>query len=128
MSVINNLLSILAEKGLRQADLCKAINVNSSTVTNWKIRNSDPPAKYIMPICKFLNITPEYLLTGKENKNNEFLSNPDFDDLKKEYKKFLNIIEYIRILPEEEQWKAVFKLEDVLKKEYPIDTIRKNYW
>ncbi|MCM1232050.1 MAG: helix-turn-helix domain-containing protein [Ruminococcus flavefaciens] len=74
MSIIDNVLSILEKNGLTQMDLCRAIGVKSSTVTNWKTRNTDPPAKYIIPICEFLNVTPEYLLTGKEKVKNTTIS------------------------------------------------------
>lgn len=67
MFIINNLLSLLEKKGLKQADLCEAIGISSSTMTNWKNRGTDPPAKYIIPICEFLDITPYLLLTNKEN-------------------------------------------------------------
>lgn len=66
LSIINNLLLFLEEKGLKQADLCDAIGISSSTMTNWKNRGTDPPAKHIIPICEFLNISPYILLTGKE--------------------------------------------------------------
>lgn len=36
-------------------------------MTNWKNRGTDPPAKYIIPICEFLDITPYLLLTNKED-------------------------------------------------------------
>lgn len=75
MSIINNLLLILEKKELTQTDLCNAIKVNSSTLTNWKTRNTDPPSKYIIPICEFLDVTPEYLLTGTERPNNTNISN-----------------------------------------------------
>ncbi len=74
MSIIDNLLNILEEKGLSQADLCKHLGINTSTMTNWKQRGTDPSAKYIIPICEFLDITPYLLLTGKEKeytKNDE---------------------------------------------------------
>lgn len=62
LSIINNLLQILNEKKIKQADLCAAIHINTSTMTNWKNRNTDPPAKYIIPICEFLGISPYKLL------------------------------------------------------------------
>ncbi len=67
MFIINNLLLLLEKKGLKQADLCEAIGISSSTMTNWKNRGTDPPAKYIIPICEFLNITPYLLLANKES-------------------------------------------------------------
>lgn len=57
---------LLEKKGLKQADLCDAIGISSSTMTNWKNRGTDPPAKHIIPICEFLNISPYILLTGEE--------------------------------------------------------------
>ena len=43
-------------------------------MTNWKNRGTDPPAKYIIPICEFLDITPYLLLTNKESSPQEQLS------------------------------------------------------
>ncbi len=74
MFIINNLLSLLEKKGLKQADLCEAIKISSSTMTNWKNRGTDPPAKYIIPICEFLDITPYLLLTNKESSSKNELS------------------------------------------------------
>lgn len=45
--------------------LAKALGTAPSTVSSWKIRHSDPPAKYIVPIAEFLGVPPLYLLTGK---------------------------------------------------------------
>ena len=66
MSIINDILRLLEEKGKKASELCAYINVNTSNFTNWKNRNTDPPAKYIYPICEFLGVSTDYLLTGKE--------------------------------------------------------------
>ena len=66
MSIIDNLLQLLDEKGLSQADLCKYLGTNTSTMTNWKQRGTDPAAKYIIPICEFIDVSPYMLLTGNE--------------------------------------------------------------
>lgn len=66
LSIIDNVLSYLDKKEIKQSDLCNHIGINTSTMTNWKNRKTDPPAKYIIPICEFLDISPYVLLTGKE--------------------------------------------------------------
>lgn len=66
MSLINDIIVILERKKKKQSELCTYLGINTSTMTNWKNRNTDPPAKYIIPICEFLEVSPYYLLTGKE--------------------------------------------------------------
>lgn len=67
MTVSERFFQLLDEKNLRAADLCKILNIGTSVTTGWKNRNTDPPAKYIMQICEFLDVTPEYLLTGTDS-------------------------------------------------------------
>lgn len=90
MFIINNLLSLLEKKGLKQADLCEAIGISSSTMTNWKNRGTDPPAKYIIPICEFLDITPYVLLLNKEISSRNELSN-DENEMISIYKRLSDI-------------------------------------
>lgn len=67
MTICERFFHLLDEKNLRAADLCKILNIGTSVTTGWKNRNTDPPAKYIMQICDFLDVTPEYLLTGSDS-------------------------------------------------------------
>lgn len=67
--IIQRIITILNEKSLVAADLCRYIGINTSTMTNWKNRGTDPPAKLIIPICEFLGVSCEFLLTGKEYQN-----------------------------------------------------------
>ena len=69
LSLINTILDIMKSKNKKQSALCAYLDLNASTVTNWKLRNTDPPAKYIIPICEFLEVSPYYLLTGREKED-----------------------------------------------------------
>lgn len=104
LSIINNLLSILEEKNLKQTDLCNAININTSTMTNWKNRNTDPPAKYIIPICEYLEITPYELLCNKKNIIPEKLSDDE-----------LNLLKMYRLLTEWEKGEYCGQLKEKTK-------------
>lgn len=64
MSVIERIVQILEDKHLDQSDLCKVLCIRDSTFSTWKSRNTDPPAKYILLICEYLNVSAEYLLGG----------------------------------------------------------------
>lgn len=62
MSIIERIVQIIDEKHLNQNELCKQLGIRNSTFSTWKTRNTDPPAKYILLICEFLNVSVDYLL------------------------------------------------------------------
>lgn len=63
--ITQRMFALLESKAIKAADLCRYLGINTSTMTNWKNRGTDPPAKYIIPICEFLDVDCEFLLTGK---------------------------------------------------------------
>ena len=54
MTICERLFVELDKRGLTAYAMSKSIGVNTTTTTNWKQRGTDPPSKYIDPICKFL--------------------------------------------------------------------------
>ena len=66
MTICERLFVELDKRGLTAYAMSKSIGVNTTTTTNWKQRGTDPPSKYIDPICKFLGCSLSYLLTGEE--------------------------------------------------------------
>lgn len=66
MTICERLFVELDKRGLTAYAMSKSIGVNTTTTTNWKQRGTDPPSKYIDPICKFLGCSVEYLLTGQD--------------------------------------------------------------
>lgn len=62
MTINQRLFQILDERGIKQADLAKALNIRTSVIGNWKTRGTDPPAEYILHICEFLRISVYELL------------------------------------------------------------------
>lgn len=66
MTICERMFSELEAKGLPAHGLCKVLGIGTNQTTNWKQRNTDPPAKYILPICEYLGCSLEYLLTGQE--------------------------------------------------------------
>lgn len=66
MKIIERVLFELDKKTLKKADLCHFLGIGTNTLSTWKTRGTDPPAKYIAQICEFLNVSTNYLLTGKE--------------------------------------------------------------
>ena len=50
---------MLDERGLRASGLCKHLGITTNMTTNWKQRGTDPPAKYVIPICEYLDCSLE---------------------------------------------------------------------
>lgn len=66
MSIIERILTIAEEKGIKQIEIAKKIEKDTSIITNWRKRNCNPPAEYLPQIAELLNVSISYLLTGKE--------------------------------------------------------------
>lgn len=67
MCIGERIHALLKEKGATQKDLSDFLNAATSTVNNWIKGGKEMTAAYIMPICRFLDVTPEYLLEGEGN-------------------------------------------------------------
>lgn len=75
MSICERMFDLLSSiEGKNAASLCKTVGINTSVATNWKQRNTDPPAKYIVPICEYLGVSVMYLLTGEDAQPESSLS------------------------------------------------------
>lgn len=53
MKLIERIVHELEERKIMQKDFCATIGISTSTFTGWKVRNVDPPVKYISAICDF---------------------------------------------------------------------------
>lgn len=68
MTVNERIFNLMEQENIKNADLAKHLNVKNNVITNWKTRGTEPPIKYLVPICELLNITI-YELLEIENKN-----------------------------------------------------------
>lgn len=66
MTVTQRLFRELINQRKTIASLCTYIDVKSNVVANWKAQNTIPPARYLVSICEFLDISADYLLTGED--------------------------------------------------------------
>lgn len=68
MTICERMFCIMQEKNKKAADLCRRLNISTAQTTSWKKRNTDPPAKYLIEICNFLEVSIFELL-GQEPNN-----------------------------------------------------------
>lgn len=59
---------IKLNKKFTQKGMADSIGIASSTVNNWLKSGRAIPAEYVVPIADYLNVSYEYLLTGKNSK------------------------------------------------------------
>ena len=66
MTISERMFEIMDEKHISAYTICQKTGLKNSTISNWRSRNTDPPAKYLVPICEILHCSLEYLLTGSD--------------------------------------------------------------
>lgn len=68
MKIVNRLFELMKEKKIKGSELANYIGVKNQIVSAWKKRETNPPAEYIAPIAELLEVSTDFLLTGKEKK------------------------------------------------------------
>lgn len=66
--LVKRIFDLLAEQGKTAVELGAAVGVKSSSINAWK-KGAWPSSRYINAICGFLNVSPNYLFTGIDDKD-----------------------------------------------------------
>ena len=61
MDICQNLNSILKKRKITQKELCQQIGITESKLSYWLTKGKSIPSEYIVPICKYLNISPIFI-------------------------------------------------------------------
>lgn len=87
------ILDTIKRKNLNQRTVAIALGIPYSTLNGWRHPDRNPSCDYIIPLCEYLGVTPQYILTGEETANTNFTLSHDEKKL----------IGYYRQLPESMQ-------------------------
>ena len=66
MTIRDRIFEKLEEMGMSQKDFSDKTGIPQTTVSDWRKKRTNPTAEKIMVICKVLDVTPEWLLSGVE--------------------------------------------------------------
>ena len=64
MTISERIFERLAELSMTQKEFSEKTSIRQSTISEWKKKHTNPSAAKIMIICKTLDVTPEWLLSG----------------------------------------------------------------
>ena len=82
MEAIDRIETVLEQREQPPYALCKFLGINQSSYSTWKARNTLPPAKYIADIARFLHVSTDYILPGKESAYTDVQAETNTDDEK----------------------------------------------
>ena len=103
---------LLDEKGKRQKDLADFLGTGTSTVHGWKQGNRNPSSEMLLPICEFLGVSIEYLLTGEEKDTvSQIGSNADLSTDE------ADLLSYFRVLSRRNQRAILVQMENMINQE-----------
>ncbi len=64
MTIGQRIFYLLEEKHMTQKEFSDKTGISTTTISDWRKKNTNPGSDKIMSICAALDITPEYLLSG----------------------------------------------------------------
>ena len=66
MTISERIVHLLNEKGKKQVELARYMDISQITINSWTTGGRTPGADLIVPICEFLDASIRLLLTGEE--------------------------------------------------------------
>ena len=66
MIISERIFKIMEEKHISQTALSERTGISQRTISDWKRKKTNPGADKIIPICRALEISSYYLLTGED--------------------------------------------------------------
>nr|WP_297709468.1 helix-turn-helix transcriptional regulator [uncultured Butyrivibrio sp.] len=67
MTISDRIFERLRQINMSQKVFSEETGISQSTISEWKSKRTNPTSEKIMLICKALDVTPEWLLSGIEN-------------------------------------------------------------
>ena len=64
MLIRDRIFNKLEELNMTQKEFSHRTGIAESTISDWRKKRTNPTAEKIMIICKVLDVTPEWLLSG----------------------------------------------------------------
>ena len=74
MIISERIFDLLQKQGMSQKEFSEKTGIAQSTISDWKIKKTNPVSEKILIICEVLGVTPYELLGGAEEKGSR--SNP----------------------------------------------------
>lgn len=66
MTIRDRIFDKLEELNMTQKEFAEKTGIPQTTVSDWKKKKTNPTAEKILIICKTLDVSPEWLLSGVE--------------------------------------------------------------
>ena len=64
MTISERIFERLKQLSMTQKEFAKKAGIQESTISEWKKNKTNPSSDKILAICKALDVTPEWLLSG----------------------------------------------------------------
>lgn len=107
MQVIERMIMLFEKQNKKPIDLCRRLDIQTSTMSSWKKRCTNPPVEYMPEIARFFGISLSYLITGEEERTSNSKSNISSDEN--------TLLELYRALPEDKKHEFIGELKGFLR-------------
>lgn len=119
MTISQRIFAILKEKGKKQKQMSIYTGISEAAISDWKKKGTNPSSDKVFVIANFLDVSIEYLLTGKESKKESIVLSKNEQELLNTFNQ-LSQDSKIRLI---ERAETLLELEKPQEEEESIITI-----